>query len=451
MTMMRRSAVARDASRRGITLLEVLITMFVLTVGILSVFGLFTAGRELSARAELRGRATAYAAGQGRVLADAWMDVRQWQHHDGTARRWVRAADALQGADMRIRLPVLIDPWGLSREFDDPSQRLPQGAAYAWDPNPQGMSDSLAWDWNLAVPLTSGGIAVGGTTVRVFPRITLCALENVILPAEDDGPPSTPADPGQPRNHPFSRETLLANLADPDAVEYRTPADDIPTNIIEEGRRKRGTDLVPALFLAAPDGTSGVIGGQTLLKRTLLIFHKPVPSYEAKSTADGEPGGAQWPAGSLEYRVLQLESDLLRMNPTHVSSEDAVVRRALKPGNWLLLVRRRGPDTGPYEYDTCWRKMTSVTEVKSDTAIQSIVNNGNLAPRQLPYWLVVLNDDVPAAWPRSKSAGFVRTLRDDWQNSASTAPLLFGRICAYTFESLVHLEQLPDAALLNVP
>jgi hypothetical protein len=71
-------------------------------------------------------------------------------------------------------------------------------------------------------------------------------------------------------------------------------------------------------------------------------------------------------------------------------------------------------------------------------------------------WLVVLSQDVPTAWPRGNwdpasplPVGPRSHLRVDWNKPAPVADANFGRICAYAFESLVHVEALPDAKLVN--
>jgi hypothetical protein len=58
---------------------QVLIAMFVLAVGILSVFGLFTAGRELESRAVIKSEALAFAATLRTTICDQWLDRSQWR------------------------------------------------------------------------------------------------------------------------------------------------------------------------------------------------------------------------------------------------------------------------------------------------------------------------------------------------------------------------------------
>jgi hypothetical protein len=417
---MLRSTAASLRNRSGITLLEVLIAMFILAVGLLSVFGLFTAGRELSARADLRGRALAYAAGQGASLADSWLDVRQWQRHDGSNFRWVRW-DASPWSPP-VRLPLVVDPWGACRDLLTLS-----GSPPPWAP---GMSPGLPWDWNQAVPLLSSNAGV--ISPRPFQRIALPALPGVL--------PRPSADNGAVANSelPLYREQTNAIFADPDAIEYQTVQDEndpdaVPRNLFELGRRKRGTDLIPALFITAADGSSGRLNSTGPMKRTLLIFNKPVPDYEQ----DAE--GRNWPTGSLEFVALQMQGDLVRLQITRLPTEDTPIRRSMRPGNWLLFTNRRGPNAGEYNYDACWRRMTSVTPESNSTA---------------STWLVVLSQDLPVAWPRGtwdpSASGPPRShLRLDWNNAGGLPADRFGNICAYAFESLVHVEPLPDAKLLN--
>ncbi len=333
----------KPASRRGITLLEVLMAMFVLAIGILSIFGLFTAGRELEARAAIKSDAIAYAATLRTTITDQWIkNWRDWLYvHTGTNFASVGANLA---APQRVSLPVLIDPCGLNTDTQPRSQflRLPA-------------SD---WDWARMTPLNSGT-----TSLQPFARVTL---------------PLTAAG-----FTPMSREGAVASVSDQDSIEYTLPPNDNdpPLNAFELGRRKRGSDLIPALFVAATSAASlpnTLVNAGVQVTPTLLIFHKPGVDMETPVP----PAAGDWPAGYLELQVTApQQSGLLDASLTRVPSDSAVIRRSLRPGNWLLIAEPRGSVTSQW-FDTRWVKIKSAT------------NNSSISPNG---WLFVLDEDRSTA------------------------------------------------------
>lgn len=317
--------------RRGITLLEVLIAMFVLTVGILSVFGLFTAGRELEARATIKSDAIAYAGTLRNTIANEWIE--NWQDwlyvvNTGTFGRVVMSSTT----SPRVSLPVLVDPCGLSSDTQPVTPFLRSPAA-------------TGWDWSRMTPLNSGTDAY-----QPFARLTLSATATGAVP--------------------LSRQGALAVVADQDAIEYRLPANDSdpPENAFELGRRKRGSDLVPALFVAATapvrlSQTSIQAGAQ--VRRTLLIFHKAATDLEEANTAPS----TTWPSGYLELSVASNQpSGLIEAQLTRSPKDAGMIGRSVRPGNWLLIVERKEyPSTEPglYWFDTRWVKIKSATAAAS--------------------------------------------------------------------------------------
>ena len=99
-------------SRSGISLLEVLVSIFILAIGISSVFALFLAGRELDARAAVQTRASAYLDRLETKLLDRWTDIRQWQYIDPTnlGLAWAVGVD--------LPLPIIVDPYALAVDSD---------------------------------------------------------------------------------------------------------------------------------------------------------------------------------------------------------------------------------------------------------------------------------------------------------------------------------------------
>lgn len=335
-------------NRRGISLLEVLIAMFVLAVGILSIFALFTAGRELEARASIKSQAISFAATLQATICNEWLDQSQWMHPTGVASPPSYATIT----PANYCLPVLVDPWALCSGTSptDTSVAISGPASAFWPPPP----NAAKWDWRQMAPLASGA------SVQPFCRMTL------------------PAGGGLP----LSREGVIASLSDQDAVEFKLTADQNspPQNAFELGRRKRGSDLVPALFLGASGVTAAsfAILPNTQVQRTLLIFHKPVPDFESNGSTD-------WPAGFVELSVNVHADGLIDASLTSVPNDLAVVRRSLRPANWLLLTKREG-SSPPYYYSTKWTKMTSVTQTANDPSAN---------------WLIVVETDIDPVAPAS--------------------------------------------------
>lgn len=334
-------------ARRGISLLEVLITMFVVSVGLLSVFGLFMAGRELEARALILGRADAFANGQGRALAEAWLRAGQWQRYErGAGFRWV-FYDGSGNTTNAVKLPVIVDPWALASD------------TFAGGPA------SGPWDWDFFAP---------SPTSLPFARIT--------LPRVEQSPRDTDNDPNNniPANAPIKQDQALGLFADLDSIEFDTDAVALnpPLNAFDLGRRRRGTDLSAALYLDKRDDLprpSSAVTTASPVAAWLLIFHKPIPGYETAV------GGSRWPAGFIKLNVAFPPSQNLleaTLDSDFLPSDNTVIRRSMRAGKWALVIRERGPAGGPFEYDTCWAKMVSAS------------TNNNID------WLVILDGEVPS-------------------------------------------------------
>jgi hypothetical protein len=388
------SPVAQPSTRRGISLLEVLIAMFVLAVGILSVLALFTAGRELESRAAIKSSAVAFAAAQQDTIANQWLDFEQWLCVDNPAAptfRW--ATPEPGGPTPKITLPVLVDPWGLC------TGGKVRETATAWDPD---HGTALIWDWSRFVPLPSDGLTAP------FQRVTLPARERQVI--------------GDPPIPPFHREEALASFSDQDSIEYALSAnaDDPPLNAFEVGRRKRGSDFVPAVFIAAAVPASNQVAPGTRVKRSLLIFHKPVPDFETD-------GVAAWPAGMIELRLTRHAKGLITAVIWKTPApDDTAVRRSLKPGKWMLFTNRLPRAGGPlYRYDFEWREVTSVTKGEDGE------------------WLIVLKSDLPSDdWPVTPEAsvdGLISKWNPQYPGLAPPNPQVFSPIYCYAFEHLVHV------------
>jgi hypothetical protein len=221
------------------------------------------------------------------------------------------------------------------------------------------------WDWDTFLP-----VQLGASDPLPFTRITLPAAEQ--SPRDNDFVPD---------KLPLTRDQAINLFADPDSIEYDSDLDpnNPPKNAFELGRRRRGSDLTAALFLSKrDDGTQDYsISIGKKVEASLLIFYKPVPGYEII-----ENSPTKWPAGFIQLGIDSLQSNMIAATvpPARKPQPDlTALRRALRPGKWALVVREKGPTGGPFNYDTCWSKMISVSN--SD-------GNGD-------SWLIVLDGDLP--------------------------------------------------------
>lgn len=318
------------STRRGITLLEVLMAMFVLAVGILSIFGLFTAGRELEARAAIKSDAIAYAGTLRNTIANEWVaNWKDWLYVNSTGD-FTRVA--AMGPGTAISLPVLIDPFGLSADTP-PEERGSFLQTMASETYRQ------SWKWSQMTPLASGA-----TRYQPFARVTLPLISGNTTPP--------------------TREGAVASISDQDSIEYTLPQNDTdpPLNAFELGRRKRGADLIPALFVAAtgPSLQNTSLGFNQEVKPTLLIFHKPAADMETPKP----PTADDWPAGYVELQVPNVRQPLglvtAAVTVTRTPLDGAVVRRSLRPGNWLLIAEP-SDNSGGRQYLTRWVRTKSAT------------------------------------------------------------------------------------------
>jgi len=393
-------------TRRGITLVEVLISIFVLGVGLLGVLSLFTAGRDVESRAARKSAAMAFADTIETKFVGEWSLVRNWRwtFEGGGAPNWWDSTDTDVAGDFlhvaRVQFPVIIDPYALNAETIPDTQVGQTNDTWWWH------RFVLAPDLNPNDP----NIDPVDPMVRKIPFRRTSLFTSL--------PPSSTA--------------ILAAVSDPDSVEYRLNQQDQiapPENRFEFGRRMRGGDFTPALFIAQHPTTSPVadlpIASGIDVVRWLLIFHKlPVNGM------DPAKAGPAWPSGFLRFNVHEASDELVSISVRddlesappvcELRQDETSLNRALKPGQWMLFARRLPPNTNAWMVH--WAKIVSAGE--DDGYVEK--------PTDLmrKTWLLTIDPPLP-------NAHFAQVFPAD-----PALRILDPFYLAFAFESLVHVKQL---------
>jgi type II secretory pathway pseudopilin PulG len=394
---------ARDCpTRRGITLVEVLISIFVLGVGLLGVLSLFTAGRDVESRAARKSAAMSFADTIETKFVGEWSLIRNWRWTfagDANAPNWWDSTDSTRRE--WVQFPVIIDPYALNADTI---------------PNPQVGQTNDVWWWHRFV------------------------LAPDLNPNDPNIPPVDPMNRKIPFRRtsvftaqPPPRAAILATVSDPDSVEYRLNQQDQiapPENRFEFGRRTRAGDFTPALFIAQHPTTSPTLAvdlkdaAGTDVMRWLLIFHKlPVTDMDPAKV------GASWPTGFLQFHVHEASDEMLSIsvrdhtqNPpvSDLRQDGTSLTRALKPGQWMLFARRPLPATNAWLIH--WAKIVSASEDGG-----YVEKPGNISRKA---WLLTIDPPLP-------NAHFEQVFPTD-PDDRILDPLYL----AFAFESLMHVKQL---------
>ena len=282
--------------RRGISLLEVMISIGLLAIGLTSVLALVAAGRELNAKVRIQTQALAMAQRSAEEIAPSWLDTSQWVGNNMGTWEWVSPTTTTFSNS--YTLPLLIDPTGLASDTLLPPSR--------------------PWTWNHSCYHYPDVKDPNDATFQ-YPRLTL-AGKNRIVHTELPIPTS-----------PLTREQMLSEISSPDALEYYT-ATDPPQNLFESGRRKRISDFTVALFLApANRPTSSPTTNVTIplqsVDQWLLVFHKRLVDHQNNSA----PTDHLAFSGNCSGGGVELINDLPDVDRD-------TLNRALYPTKWMLVV-----------------------------------------------------------------------------------------------------------------
>ena len=327
--------------RRGISLLEVMISIGLLAIGLTSVLALVAAGRELNAKVRIQTQALAMAQRSAQQIAPSWLDTSQWVGNNMGTWEWV--SPNTNSFLSSYTLPLLIDPTGLASDTLLPQNRK--------------------WTWNHS--------CYHAATFQ-YPRLTLAGDNRIGHTVSSILTP------------PLTREQMLSEISSPDALEYYT-ATDPPQNRFENGRRKRASDFTVALFLAPANrptsiATTDVTLSLNSVDQWLLVFHKRLVDHENNSA----PTDHLAFSGICSGGGVELTNDLLDVDRD-------TLNRALYPTKWMLVVCKYHLYNsvtkifdGPTRWDLRWIQILSV--------IAPPLNK----PKDL--WFVTFSDDLPEAW-----------------------------------------------------
>jgi hypothetical protein len=389
--------------RLGITLVEVLISIFVLGLGLLSVLSLFTAGRDLEARAVRQAAAVAYVDTIEPQIVNNWSRVGLWRWTNvggSEAASWQRLGATLGDPNLAnfVQLPVVIDPYGLNADTV-----LPGALNLGNEP----------WWWHrfvLAPPPVNPAFA----GALPFRRTALMA------------PPGSP-------NPVIAQSPILNFLADPDAIEFSSPEDQLapPRNKFAFGRRARGTELTPAIFVAqypetSPTSSLPISPGLEVI-RWLLVFRN-LPAQGPSPLMDKAEDGSEWPAGFLKFEVDEAAGELLTISVRQklLREDPTSLRRSLKPRSWILIARKPQLAAPPPPPEAAW--MVHWARIVTADERNDPYQEKSPEPQLRDPWTISIDPPLP-------NQAF------DREQSDSPGPPDWDYL-AFTFESLIHVKQL---------
>jgi len=415
-----KTSVRNHHHRRGITVLEVVISIFVLSFGLLGVLAMFAAGRSVSATLRVQTSALTYAyqvtlAGYVESLKVATWDsgnmASRCYPQDYLGWAWSKSpahlpADWITSAGINDRLRVEKETGRGKWEDHPPMDSLFGVSAPVVAIDPCGLfteQDQTAWDptsrylMNIDVPTTPA------TPLVAAPRIAL-------LP----DPESWPRKPA------LTLQAAQSRFTGVDDVEYDPPTilNGPPTNAFEGGRRRTGSDYTFALFLIL--GGTSITGNRSEgpwfygYRELIGVFHKRQTLIADPTT----PGLYKGPEGcvfsgnvsnvdNMFQWTLLPNANAEPLVPTFPGYNDGTpesVRRAagyIKPGK-LLLVRR--PDIPTDSLVNQWSFQRVISCSRKGTSDDDQID---------PKWLIITTpavsgmDDINAMQTSSSNSPFL--------------------------------------------
>jgi hypothetical protein len=359
----RSSLLAPRSFRRGISLLEVLISMFVLLFGLMGVAAIFPVGNHYAGKGDQYDRGAALAGSAfAEVKARGLLNPRVWIYADGTSfinsNGWFNTADPGLG--------FVIDPIGASAPVDDLSQNnfFPYGAlAPGWTTAPA----STAW------PLRRVTFATPDPT-SPFALIRMpSAVAQAVFQLRDDLAVELPKE----NDHPGIQRWAVDNNGTKD-----DPTDDIPLNRAFVGSYSWLATVVPTSANnnpAIPDAHQGLQPadpryGSFLYDVSVAVFYKreTTPGFDTERILSAELG----PGG-----------DLVMFDGTgDIDVVDAAVED-IRGGRWILLAGVH-PNSGKFLLR--WYRLLSIddeTEYVPSIADPTITYDaGRTAMVEGPEW-----------------------------------------------------------------
>lgn len=288
------------ADRHAFTVLEVLISIFILGTGILSVFSLFMAGRSLQAYYHRQNAAKSYVESTARGLSDEWLaSALSWRNSAGTQVAFNPGAPP-SGLEPDV---YLIDPVGQNVDSNF------------------GLLDSRRW--NIAFPqenfppvVDEDGVSRSALLVRAVSRVGLNLF--------------------------FESEAFLNAYAGVDELSYEqsNPGNPDASFLIRSfygGRQRRNNHHHHALFMT-----------DSVADNAMLVFKdRTVPTKEFDGMESGLPLEmclARRVYGDKPNESLaDFKSDII-VNGSVIAIEGATVtgspetvRRAIRPKQWAII------------------------------------------------------------------------------------------------------------------
>jgi Tfp pilus assembly protein PilV len=385
-------------NRKGITVLEVLISIFVLSFGLLGVLSLFAAGKSLTSALRVQTESFIYYNQLYNNRNLNFLKTNTTYSRDTKSYQYIGDAVACTWCDG--------DSWAQSTQKFEASRKAGRTTQYdfaqlklMFNPNPQVLAfdpcglfrenqQTQPSDWHVTSKFFINYAPLG----IVSPRVT--RLNN-----------SAPGSP--PTLSEAEVRTLFTSI---DSIEYDPPASKggPPRNAFENGARRVSSDYTPALFvIVGSENTDEVWGGNGPVysgyREVVGIFHKRLtqsPNPVANGVPYLGPDGCVFRSDSAStdsvcWTLTQPDPNLVpSFQGYNDGSPESVTRAAdyLKPGK-LMLVRVPGTASSVSQW-TFQRILSSSRKGTVDDTVITPKWNIVTSPAQPDY-----DDDINTVLP----------------------------------------------------